>query len=69
MSPNGTWTLFFADMSGGAESTVVSWGLDITAVPEPANVALGIFGGLFLVAGIWRARRNAQNARRLAAAS
>jgi subtilisin-like proprotein convertase family protein len=55
--PNGTWTLFFADMSSGAQSTVVSWGLDITAVPEPANVALGVFAGLFVVTGIWKARR------------
>ena len=57
LNPNGTWTLFFADMSAGAESTVVSWELDITAVPEPANLALGIFGGLFVLAGICRARR------------
>ena len=59
MNPNGNWTLFFADMSAGAQSTVVSWELDITAVPEPANIALGVFGGLFVTAGLWRAwRRN-----------
>ena len=57
MNPNGTWTLFFADMSSGAQSTVVSWELDITAVPEPANVALGVFGGLFVAFSVWRARR------------
>jgi hypothetical protein len=60
LNPNGTWTLFFADLSGGAQSTVVSWGLDITAVPEPANVALGIFGGLLGIGGLWRARRKAR---------
>jgi hypothetical protein len=57
MNPNGTWTLFFADMSAGAQSTVVSWELDITAVPEPANIALGVFGGLFLLTGVWRVAR------------
>ena len=41
--PNGTWTLFFADLSGGNVSTLNGWSLDITAVPEPVNVALGIF--------------------------
>jgi len=43
---NGTWTLFLADLSGGDQSTLVSWGLDITVVPEPATWALGIFGVL-----------------------
>ena len=45
--PNGAWTLFFADASGGGGTTsLVSWQLDITAVsavPEPVNLALGIF--------------------------
>ena len=48
-NPNGTWTLFFADLSGGATSTLQGWSLDITAVPEPVNVALAIFGGLLAV--------------------
>ena len=42
---NGTWTLFLADMSAGDQSTLVSWGLDISVVPEPVTYALGIFGG------------------------
>jgi len=37
---DGTWTLFLADLSGGGQSTVVSWGLDITTVPEPSALAL-----------------------------
>ena len=45
MNPNGEWTLFLADMSGGGVSTVTAWGLDITAVPEP-SAALGV--GLLL---------------------
>ncbi len=40
---NGTWTLFLADMAGGDQSTLVSWGLDITVVPEPASWALLVF--------------------------
>jgi len=44
---DGTWTLYFADLSsGGGTSTLDSWSLDITAVPEPGSVALGIFGAL-----------------------
>ena len=60
---NGDWTLFVADMSGGDVSTLVSWELDITAVPEPATVALGIFAaGFILLQGgrAWRKRRAAQ---------
>ena len=52
---DGTWTLFFADMSsGGGTSTLNSWSLDITAVPEPVNVALGIFGALLGGLGLVR---------------
>jgi hypothetical protein len=51
MTGNGTWKLFLADLSGGNQSTVVNWELDlgVTAVPEPVNVALGIFAGVFLL--------------------
>jgi hypothetical protein len=49
LNPNGSWTLFFADMSAGDQSQLVSWELDVTAVPEPVNVALVIFGGLTAV--------------------
>jgi hypothetical protein len=58
-NPNGTWTIFFADLASGggsSPSTLVSWSLDITAVPEPVNVALGIFGGVFLVVIVARSR-------------
>ena len=51
---NGTWTLFLADMSGGDTMNLVSWGLDITVVPEPATWALLIFGAL---AGVVVARQ------------
>jgi len=48
MNPNGRWTLFFADVvAGGGNSSLSGWSLDITAVPEPVNMALGLFGVLF----------------------
>jgi hypothetical protein len=49
--------LFFADVSaGGGTSTLNGWSLDITAVPEPVNVALCIFAGVFLVVIVARSR-------------
>jgi hypothetical protein len=53
--PNGTWTLFFADTSPVGQTTVNGWSLDVTAVPEPVNVAMAIFG-LALI-GVGAARR------------
>lgn len=47
--PDGTWTLFLADLSSGEQSTVVTWGLNIQIVPEPsayALLAVGILLGL-----------------------
>ena len=55
--PNGSWTLFFADRSALGASTLTGWSLEITAVPEPVNVALGCFAGLFLVVTLVRSRR------------
>ena len=58
----GDWQLCIADMSGGEQSPLVRWALDITAVHEPTTVALGVFGGLFELAGgvrLWRQRRTA----------
>jgi hypothetical protein len=58
LNPNDTWTLFFADSGFGATTTVTGWSLDVTAVPEPVNVALGVFGSMMIVTGIlklnWR---------------
>jgi subtilisin-like proprotein convertase family protein len=49
--PYGSWTLFLADtVTGGGSPTLTSWELQVDAVPEPVNVALGIFG-VALVAG------------------
>jgi hypothetical protein len=49
MNPSGAWTLFFSDRSALNTTTLMSWRLDITAVPEPVNVALGCFGGVGVV--------------------
>lgn len=39
-NPNGQWELFLADVSPGGQSTVVSWSLAITTVPEPTVLVL-----------------------------
>lgn len=55
LNPNGTWTLFLADLGNGETSTLVSWSLDIEAVPpvpEPTTLTLMGVGMIF-----WGARR------------
>jgi len=57
--PNGTWTLVFSDWSGsGDPSTLVSWSLDLTAVPEPINIALAVFAlvGIGVKVLSWRSK-------------
>ena len=50
--PNGGWTLFFADLSPLATSTIQSWTVNVaTTVPEPGSATLL---GLVLVAGAAR---------------
>jgi subtilisin-like proprotein convertase family protein len=67
VNPNGTWTLFVADMCGGSVSTVQSWGLqmDIVAVPEVeswiAAALAGAFGAFWLNRQIWGGRQSACN--------
>jgi len=53
-NPNGNWTLFFADVvNGGGNTTLNSWSLDISAVPEPVSLALGVFVAMLLaLAGV-----------------
>ncbi len=54
---NGQWTLFFADeVTGGGTSTLNSWSLGITAVPEPVNLALGVFGGVIGLVALARSK-------------
>ena len=59
-NPDDTWTLFFADTVAGDTTTLNGWSLDLTAVPEPVNAALGLFGVLFAVGGGigWYRRQN-----------
>jgi len=59
---NGVWTLFLADLSSGGQSTLVSWQLDVTTVPEPQTWVLGAVG-LLTLAGVhcWRRRRQFQD--------
>lgn len=47
--PNGTWTLFVADLSPGGEAKLVKWTLNLTMVPEPAEITLGAASLL----GLW----------------
>ncbi len=48
--PNGAWTLFISDLSGGSSSTLVSWGMTIVTVPEPQTWAMAISGAGLLFA-------------------
>jgi len=52
---SGTWTLYIADLAGGGQSTLVSWGLAVVTVPEPQTWAL-LGGGLVLLLGLRRRR-------------
>ena len=44
MKAGGTWTLFMGDMAAGDQSALVSWGVETTAVPEPATWSLLVIG-------------------------
>ena len=46
LNASGAWTLFLADDSFGDQSTLVSWDLQISVVPEPIAWALIIFGSV-----------------------
>jgi subtilisin-like proprotein convertase family protein len=54
LDPNNTWTLFFADTAAGDQTTLNGWRLDVTAVPEPINVALTMFGMALIGTGVAR---------------
>jgi hypothetical protein len=49
LNPNDTWSLVLWDNNLTVGNELVSWSLDITAVPEPVNVALGVFGAVFAI--------------------
>lgn len=53
MEVNGNWTLLLADLSSGGQGQLVSWGLEVSVVPEPAELAM--FFGLGLAGWVlWR---------------
>ena len=46
---NGTWEIYFANLrSGGGDPVLNSFTLNIDVVPEPVNVALGVFLAVLL---------------------
>ncbi len=50
LTANGTWTLYLADLdTGGGTSTLNSWGLEVTVVPESAQIGLVASVGCLLV--------------------
>ena len=49
LNPNGRWTLFLADPSPGGTSTLTSWSLHLTTVPEPGSGLLAAGGMLFVL--------------------
>lgn len=44
--PDGYWTLYVADLSAGEQSAVQGWGVQLTVVPEPAEITLAASGML-----------------------
>ena len=56
--PNGSWTLFIADVSGGFTSTLNGYTVDVAAVPEPAETALVMGAILGLTALVLKKRNN-----------
>jgi subtilisin-like proprotein convertase family protein len=49
LSADGGWTLFVADQSPGSTSTLASWTLNISGIPEPGSTALcGVAAALLL---------------------
>ena len=44
-NPHDNWTLFLSNASGANDNQLTGWSLNITAVPEPIDLALEIFGG------------------------
>jgi hypothetical protein len=53
------WTAVYADMSSGSPSNaaaLVNWSLEIAAVPEPVNLALGALGAVIALGIVARTR-------------
>jgi hypothetical protein len=64
--PNNTWALVLWDNSStGIENGLVSWTLDITAVPEMENEALALFGIIVISVMVVRRRSKFRLKKRL----
>jgi subtilisin-like proprotein convertase family protein len=57
LNPNGTWTLFLADLAFGEISTLNGYSVSVTAVPEPAETGL-VFAALIGLAAVVFKRHN-----------
>jgi hypothetical protein len=58
MDPNGSWTLFLADMEAGGTGKLVEWevrGTPRGVIPEPGSTGLVVVGALVL-GWVWRRR-------------
>jgi len=53
--PNGTWTLFVADLQLGGTGNLTRWQIRLTPTPEPSSTALLALGG-YVVWAIQRRR-------------
>jgi subtilisin-like proprotein convertase family protein len=61
LDPNGSWTLYIADVtSGGGQSTVQSWGLEVTAVPEAPPLGAAAMLLFYALVHLIRQRRSAK---------
>ena len=54
LNPEGRWTLFVADLSPGGTTTLTSWSLRLTTVPEPGSGLLT--AAVFVFASMIRRR-------------
>ena len=47
-NPNGSWTLFFADVAPGFSGSISDMGVSVTSIPEPRTwVLLTLFAAVF----------------------
>jgi subtilisin-like proprotein convertase family protein len=53
-NPNGEWTLFLEDSSGGYQSTLQDWQLQIQSVPEPTSGRLVVLSAALAAIFFWR---------------
>lgn len=54
LSPNGSWMLFIADAAPGSLSTLTSFTVSMTAVPETVPLPLAAFGTSLAAMVAWR---------------